>query len=378
MKPLWKTRTGLSIVVLEIVLGLTASSAFACGGIGIGVSVGGRGGSHSRSYPQKRVHVHRQTSVMPVVAKVAPPALPTVIRPASLVTPQPAPQPQVQFPLELVDVRLVDLGNASAGVGPRFRLVLKNVTPATLSQPFEVVLTAGISRDFSPALPTGVETVAEIAAGAVLPVDVRLPVDAMTMNYPGRPEPAPFSTVFVMVNGPKNAAGASSVTTMAVLDLADVRLVDMSIAASNAAAEVGTPVALPGEGFGLQAGKVTFNVAGLKLDAELLDWSENGITVRMPQLALTSPTPVQLLVTRADGQAATPLTLTAVLPVAAPSNDEVPFPTSPLLPEAPEAEATGEEAQASVDTETEASPSLAFGGLGLPELPVLSGSGGAE
>jgi len=152
----------------------------------------------------------------------------------------------------------------------------------------------------------------------------------------------------------------------------------MSIAASNAAAEVGTPVALPGEGFGLQAGKVTFNVAGLKLDAELLDWSENGITVRMPQLALTSPTPVQLLVTRADGQAATPLTLTAVLPVAAPSNDEVPFPTSPLLPEAPEAEATGEEAQASVDTETEASPSLAFGGLGLPELPVLSGSGGAE
>lgn len=377
MKPLWKTRTGLLIVVLEVILGLSASSAFAgisVGGFGVGISIGGRGGSHhSRSYAKKRVHVHRQTPVVPVVAKVAPPALPPVIKPARPAAPQAAASPVSQFPLELVDVRLVDLGNASAGVGPRFRLVLKNVTLSKLDKPLEVVLTAGVSRDFSPALPTGVESVAELAPGATVPVDVRLPADAMAMNYPGRPQPAPLSVVFVMVNSPKNAFGTSNVTTMAVLPLADVRLVDLAIATPETPAEIGTPVALPGEGFGLQAGKVAFNVAGMKLDAELLDWSENGITVRMPQLALSSPTPVQLLVTRADGQAAAPVALTAVLPATATpaATEEVPFPSSPLLEAAPAAEA---EAQASADAEV--TPSLAFGSLGLPELPLLSGSGG--
>jgi hypothetical protein len=34
----------------------------------------------------------------------------------------------------------------------------------------------------------------------------------------------------------------------------------------------------------------------------------------MPELALTEPTPVQVIVLRADGQAAQPLSLTAVLP----------------------------------------------------------------
>ncbi len=387
MKPLWKTRTGLLILVVEIIVGLTAGTAFACPGGGGGY----RPKSHS-SYPVKRVHVHRVTPVVPVMARVAAPALPPLIHPVGYTTPQPAPQQAAQFPLELVDVRLVDLGNASAGQGPRFRIVLKNITPFPLSRPFEVMLTAGISDDFSPSLPTAVEGLAAMAPGAVVPVDLRLPVEVMAMTYPGRAEPGPFSMLFVLVGGPKNALGSSSVTTMAVLPLGDVRPVDLAIAPpANPEVAVGGPVELQGEGFGSEAGQVFLNVGGLKLNAEVLGWSELGIAVRMPELALTSPTPVQLLVTRVDGQSAAPLPLTAVLPApsAAPATtEEVPFPlgapqeaapvavpTEGFAPQLPVAPTEGD-AQAAIVTESEAAPSLAqaFGGLGLPQLPALNGT----
>lgn len=381
MKPLWNTRAGMLIVAAELIVGLFAGAA-------LGGDCANRNIDYDDSqcaYLESRQSAHAVTPFSPVVTHAVMPTLRPAVHTVGYATPQPVPQQIVQFPLELIDIRLVDLGNPSASQGPRFRVVLKNVTPFALQRPFEVLLTAGISDDFSPSLPTAVEGVAEMAPGATVGVDLRLPVEAMAMTYPGRAETAPLSMLFVSVGGPKDAQGTSSVTTMAVLPLIQVRTVDLAIAPpTTPTVDVGAPVELQGEGFGNEAGKVLLNVDGQELNIEVLGWSELGIAVRMPDLALTGPTPVPLLVTRADGQTAAPLPLTAVppAPTAEPTaTDEVPFPSTAPQEAAPEAVApqlpiapTEGDAQAASKSATDEAPSLAqaFGGLGLPQLPVLS------
>jgi hypothetical protein len=379
MNAFWKSRLALWIVTAEIIVALLAGSAFACGG--------GSGG-RSRSYATKKTHVHRVTPVV----RVAPPAVPTrvpsiPVHPAVLTQPQAAPATApaapAKFPIELVDVRLIDIGNAAEGQGPRFRVVIKNVMPFPLDKPFEVLASAGISAEASPELPTGVQGVEKLGPGEIAPVEVRLPAESMAMAYPGREAPAPFSVLHVLIAGPKNALGSSSITKLASLPLGDVRLTDLVVAApADGVAAVGMPLELQGEGFGPVVGQVELNVAGLKLNAEVLGWSELGIAVRMPELALTAPTPVQLVVKRVDGKAAQPLTLTAVLPVANASEatEEVPFPQGPESSDgiggALDGFAPQHAAPATTETETTAAAepvpqeplSLAqvFGGLGLP------------
>jgi hypothetical protein len=329
MTKLWNTRLALWIVAAEIIVGLLAGSAFACPG-------GGRAPVR-RSYPVKQLHVHRVTPVV----RVAPPQVPVHLPAAPVhqavftqpqAAPAAAPVPAGKFPIELVDVRLIDIGNAAEGQGPRFRVVIKNVMPFPLNQPFEVLLSAGINDEASAELPTAIQGVQQLGPGEIAPVEVRLPAEAMAMAYPGREEPAPFSVLHVLIAGPKNALGSSSITKLAATPLSEVRLADLAVAPpANGAVAVGSPLELQGEGFGLQAGQVVLNVAGLKLNAEVLGWSELGIAVRMPQLALTEPTPVQVTVVRADGQAAQPLSLTAVLPDpnATKNAEAVPFPQAP-------------------------------------------------
>lgn len=372
MNKLWKTRLALWIVAAEIIVGLLAGSAFACGG------AGGYRPPVRRSYATKKVHAHQVTPVV----RVAPPAVPThlpsaAVRPAVFTQSQPAPTAAPaqtpKFPIELVDVRLIDIGNAAAGEGPRFRVVIKNTMPFPLEKPFEVLLSAGIDSNASPELPTAVMPVEKLGAGEIAPVELRLPVEAMAMTYPGRKEPAPFSMLHVLVAGPKNALGSSSITKVTSLPLGDVRLADLMVAApATATVAAGSPLELQGEGFGPQAGQVVLTIAGLKLNAEVLAWSELGIAVRMPQLALTSPTPVQVVVLRADGQAAQPLSLTAVLPEPnAGIVEEVPFPQGLESSDAVGGpfEGIAPQNSAAADTATPAQESLslaqAFGGLGL-------------
>lgn len=333
MITLWKSRLALWIVAAEIIVGLLAGSAFACPASG-GARVVVR-----HAHPVKKVHVHRVTPVTPVAPAASPVRLPGVpVHQAAFKHPHggsaPSAAPGAQFPVELLDVRLVDVGNAEAGQGPRFRVVIKNAMPFPLSQPFEVLLSGGIDNQASPELPTAVQGIQQLAPGEIAPVELRLPVEVMAMAYPGRQEPAPFSVLHVLIAGPKNALGSSSITTLASLPLGEVRLVDLMVAPpANGAVPVGSPLELQGEGFGPQPGQVVLNVAGLKLSAEVLGWSEVGIAVRMPQLALTEPTPIQVVVLRADGQPARPLSLTAVLPtpnaVQKGEGEAVPFPQAP-------------------------------------------------
>lgn len=392
-------RAGLVVVVAELMVCLLSVPAFAgigigFGGIGIGVGRGGQHGhgpGHRVQSAKKQLHGRRQGQATRVAPRTTTQArTPTastrsshpVVRPqATAAAAKPAPLPR--FPLELLDVRLIDIGNAALGEGPRFRVVLRNATSAPLRHPLEVMISGGISDAFSAELPTAVQGIEPLGPGQIVPVELRLPAEAMAMAYPGHKQPYPFSTLFVHIGGPKNMLGSSSITKLAVLPLGEIRLADIALAPpARPDVPVGQPLELRGEGFGPQTGRVVLSVGGVKLNLEVLGWSELGVAVQMPKLAISEPTNVQLQVLRADGQPAKPLSLTAVLPdVALVAEEKVPFPRvaeqraslQPAIAPSGAVAATSPGSTATSDTPSEpATPqqplslAQAFGNLGLP------------
>ncbi len=400
-----KTRTGLVVIAAELIVCLLAGASFGgvgigIGGIGVGISVGrgghrGQGGQRAPSV-KKQLQGRRNGPVARVAPRVLPGRTSTASAPSGQHTALTkttatksaparvaAPTPASKFPLELVDVRLIDIGNVASGEGPRFRVVVKNVTSAPLKRPLELMISAGISDAFSPALPAAVQEIEPLGPGQAVAVELRLPAESMAMAYPGRKQPLPFSMLFVLVGGPKNLLGSSSITKLAVRPLGEVRLADIAIAPpASRDVTVGLPLELQGEGFGPQTGQVLLTVGGVKLNMEILGWNELGIAVRMPKLALAQSTKVQLQVMRADGQPAKPLALTAVLPdVSVAAAEDVPFPLS--VPQSPAAQPTVEPesaatptsagseilSDAQAETSAEQQPlslAQAFGELGLP------------
>jgi len=399
MNALRMTHAGLVVLVAGLMVATAVKEATAGigigfggvgGGIGISVGRGGqrpgqrvqstkkhlRGGQSARQAPRTSSGrtATNQSQPVPTGTKVASPAKATKSVPAKVAAPAKAPQ----APLELIDVRLIDIGNVELGEGPRFRVLVKNPSAAKLQSSLEVMISAGISDAFSPELPTAVGAIEPLAPGQVVPVELRLPVESMAMIYPGRKEPFPFSTLFVLVGGPKNMLGSSSITKLKVLPLGDVKLADLAISPlPSRAVPVGLPLELRGEGFGPQVGKVQLTVDGVKIDLDVLGWSELGIAVQMPKLSLTQPKNVQLQVLRADGQPAKPMALTAVLPTEG-AVEEVPFPKtapqevagkpteSPEVATTASPEGPAEEDKEPAPAQQSLSLAQAFGGLGLP------------
>jgi hypothetical protein len=85
--------------------------------------------------------------------------------------------------LEVVDVRLVDAGDASRKLGPRYRLFLANRGTLAAGN-FQAVILA--TKDAQPAAdaPTASAEVVELAAGETVSVDMRLPLSADLSTLP--------------------------------------------------------------------------------------------------------------------------------------------------------------------------------------------------
>jgi hypothetical protein len=351
-------RIALVLVAAQLMVGLLPGVSWGGVGVGfggIGISVGPRNGQRGNSPGQrgqagrKPLNPRRNSQDSRGTSSTATNRAPsTTTRPkttASTTKPTAASATAAaaakksasavapKLPFEVVDVRLVDVGELALGEGPRFRVVLKNVTAAAMKQPREVMISAGISDTFSADLPTAVQELKILGPGESAPVDLRLPAEAMTMAYPGRDEPSPFSTLFVQIGGRKNVLGSSSITKLAVLPLSEIHMTDLAITPPAAKeVPVGQPLELQGEGLGPEQGTVQLTVGEVKMDLEVLAWTELGIAVQMPKLALKQPTKVQLQIVRADGEVAKPMALTAVLPaVTAVAKETVPFPaTTPV------------------------------------------------
>lgn len=206
--------------------------------------------------------------------------------------------------LQLLAIRFVDSGNPAENLGPRFRVWIRNNSPIVVDKPFNVLLMAGQSAAPSANLPQNGVRVESIAPGQVLPVDVRLPMEA---NQPS------LAMIHVLIDSHREIIEVHENNNGTVVSRAEIPLVDAALLAiESPVAPVGAEVNVAGEGIGMQPGRAIVKLGGLDMEAEVIGWSEMGLRVRLPALPLASPTDAQLIVVRADGVATPPLAMQVV------------------------------------------------------------------
>jgi hypothetical protein len=106
--------------------------------------------------------------------------------------------------LEFVSVEILDVGEPAKKLGPRFLVTVRNVGTALVEGGI-VRLAAG--RELNPAaFEKPVEATAPVAPlvpGQTMAVEIRLPLDAMTMNRTAEGKPAPFEALAAAVEPPQ-------------------------------------------------------------------------------------------------------------------------------------------------------------------------------
>lgn len=206
--------------------------------------------------------------------------------------------------LQLLAVRLVDSGDATQNLGPRFRVWMRNNTPTPMLQPFNVLAMAASSVVPTQDLPQAGVRIEAMQPGQILPVDIRLPVQANDAN---------LGMIHVLVDSHREVSEVFEDNNGIVLPRSEVMSVDPALLASDVQQAVpGSEINVAGEGLGAAAGQVIVKLAGLEMPAEVLGWSELGIQIRLPSVPMVNPVDAQIIAIRADGKTIQPLPLKVV------------------------------------------------------------------
>ncbi len=219
--------------------------------------------------------------------------------------------PEAVFDLQLVAVRFVDPGHPDEKLGPRYRVWFRNNSARPVVEPFNVMLFAATGDRLAANLPQAGVRVAAIEAGDVQSVDIRLPIEAMTIGRDAQGKPAPFSTLHVLVDANQAITEVNRTNNGAKLAPADILPVDpAAFELDPDVARPGQAVVLAGEGLGPEPGQILLNIKGQEVEAEILGWYDLGVRCLIPSMALDGPTEAEMIVVRGDGAATNPLKIT--------------------------------------------------------------------
>jgi hypothetical protein len=114
----------------------------------------------------------------------------------------------------------------------------------------------------------------------------------------------------VVVSSTAPIAPATLVATEVTTESAEAAVEPIATADPAAVAEklpqvpVGSTLALQAKELGEKTGKVLVVIDKLTLDAQVDEWAAEHAIATLPQMGITSPTKAELVVVRADGQAA--------------------------------------------------------------------------
>jgi len=219
--------------------------------------------------------------------------------------------PDATFDLQLVAVRFVDPGHPDEKLGPRYRVWFRNNSTQPIAQPFNVMLFAATGDRLAANLPQAGVRVMAIEAGDIQSVDIRLPIEAMTMGRDAQGKPAPFSTLHVLVDANQAVPEANRTNNGAKLAPAEILPIDpAAFELDPNTAKPGQAVVLAGEGLGPEPGQLLLNIKGKEVEAEILGWYDLGVRCLIPNMALDGPTEAEAIVIRGDGAATNPLKIT--------------------------------------------------------------------
>lgn len=212
------------------------------------------------------------------------------------------------FDLELLAVRFVDPGHPEQDLGPRYRVWVRNNSLAAIGGPFNIALVAANGPQLLGELPQAGVTVPSMDAGAVLPVDIRLPSAANKLGRGPTGQSIPFSHLHVLVDSHRDVAENNESNNGAVLDRGQIFPVDPAAFSTDVTvASPGDLVSLAGEGFGPEPGQLLVTLNGVTQQAEVQGWYDLGVYFQVPLNALNAQTAAQVMVVRGDGAVSNPI-----------------------------------------------------------------------
>jgi hypothetical protein len=233
-----------------------------------------------------------------------------------------------KFDLQLLAVRMVDPGHPEEKLGPRYRVWYRNNSGKAITDPFSVMLFAANDKKFGEDLPRAGVRVTSIEAGDTQSVDVRLPIDVMTMSKDADGQPAPFEFLHFFVDANREVNDMNLANNGAVVPRDEMLPVDpaaFEIDPVQAAAD--NEMIVAGEGLGPQPGQVLLHIGNQEVQAEILGWYDLGVKFAAPKVEIAMPTEAEVIVIRGDGAAANPLKITLL-----PDNAEGPVLEIPSVP----------------------------------------------
>lgn len=214
--------------------------------------------------------------------------------------------------LELRSVFQLDPGSIANGVGPTYRVVVKNVSATNVDSPFSVTLVAAkADRSFDGTTPRTDEPVLELAAGAEKLLDIRLPVESLSCEKDAQNNEAPFSTLLVVIDGYAKLSESNRDNNAAAVARLDVENVLPTVASAATVAKGSTnEISVAGQSFGTEQGKVMIDLGPVRVPAEVVSWDAEAIRVKLPAIETAANITTRLVVVRADGVTAQPFDLT--------------------------------------------------------------------
>lgn len=204
----------------------------------------------------------------------------------------PEASPQSLLPgldVALVDVRLVNAGDAASGVGPVYRISLRNAGTVDIDRPIQLAVLAGNAGGSGTTAPVTAE-VPGLAPGAMASVDVELDASLAGTPLAGRR----LYVVADSLQQLEETDEANNLADLAMDQIEPAQALSLRLSANDVAP--GSELRIEGSGFGELPGRVVLEVGGVKLLAEIVSWSDSLVCVRLPSVVLDGPTTALLTV----------------------------------------------------------------------------------
>ncbi|OYW16939.1 MAG: hypothetical protein B7Z55_13535 [Planctomycetales bacterium 12-60-4] len=214
------------------------------------------------------------------------------------------------YDLQLLAIRFVDPGHPAENLGPRYRAWIYNRSNRAIQSPFNVLLAAANDENLVAGLPQAGVTVEGMEPEAVVPVDIRLPIEANRMNRGPSGQRTPFTTLHVLVDSHRELPEVDESNNGLAIGRGDILPVDpAAFSTEEPSTFPGEMVSLAGEGFGPEPGQLIVTVGNRQIPAEIHGWYDLGVYFKMPNLPVTGDRTAQILVIRGDGAASNPVTV---------------------------------------------------------------------
>ena len=203
----------LTVAMAVVGITLIGSAAFAHGGGGGGGHGGGAGRSTGGSFARgSTMHTHSVNTTQRGTRSLA-----TINNPRGPRNPRPPRHPwppfHMHYPVvfwfggdyevadvveggidvEFTSIRQLDAGDPAKNLAPAYRVWFHNNTDVDINQPFDVAILASNDQKLTTNLPYSSVRIDGMAADETMSVDIRLPIDAMSMaTVNGQPGPYTF------------------------------------------------------------------------------------------------------------------------------------------------------------------------------------------